>query len=114
MLVILVTQEAGIRKITVWSQPRPRVCKTLSQKKPFTKQASWVAKGEGPEFTEFKLQYSKKKRQITYFLWALFPHYIYKLIFIKIRVLLSLLTAKITWFSSYRTNEKSENALTGF
>jgi hypothetical protein len=33
MPVILATQEAEIRKITVQSQPRKAVCKTLSQKK---------------------------------------------------------------------------------
>jgi hypothetical protein len=33
MLVILATQEAEIRRISVQSQPRQTVCETLSQKK---------------------------------------------------------------------------------
>jgi hypothetical protein len=37
MPVILATQEAEIRRITVRSQPRQIVGKTLSQNKPFTK-----------------------------------------------------------------------------
>jgi hypothetical protein len=37
MPVILATQEAEIRRIQVWSQPRQRVCKTLSWKKPIAK-----------------------------------------------------------------------------
>jgi hypothetical protein len=34
---ILTTKEAEIRRITVQSQPRQKVCETLSRKKPFTK-----------------------------------------------------------------------------
>jgi hypothetical protein len=37
MLVILVTQEAEIRRITVQSQPGQIVFEPLSQKKPITK-----------------------------------------------------------------------------
>jgi hypothetical protein len=37
MPVILATQEAEIRKIMVWSQPRQTVHETLSQKKGITK-----------------------------------------------------------------------------
>jgi hypothetical protein len=37
MPVILATQEAEIRRITVQSQPGQIVLETLSQKKPFTK-----------------------------------------------------------------------------
>jgi hypothetical protein len=59
MPVILATQEAEIRRVTVQSQPRQRVHETLSRK-PITK--NWtggVAQGEGPEF---KPQYHKKKK----------------------------------------------------
>jgi hypothetical protein len=59
MPIILTTQEADIRKITVRSQPRQIVCKTLSQKYPSQKMAGGVAQGKGPEF---KLQYHKKFR----------------------------------------------------
>jgi hypothetical protein len=37
MRIILATQEAEIRRITVQSQPEEIVLKTLSRKKPFTK-----------------------------------------------------------------------------
>jgi hypothetical protein len=37
MRIILATQEAEIRRITVRSQPEEIVLKTLSRKKPFTK-----------------------------------------------------------------------------
>jgi hypothetical protein len=60
MPVILATQEAEIRRVTVQSQPRQRVHETLSRK-PITK--NWtggVAQGEGPEF---KPQYHKKKKK---------------------------------------------------
>jgi hypothetical protein len=58
--IILATQEAEIRKMMVQSQPGQIVCKTLSQKKPFTQKnrAGGVAQGEGPGF---KPQYCKKK-----------------------------------------------------
>jgi hypothetical protein len=48
--VILPTQEAEIRRITVQSQPREIVRKTLSQKKLSQKRAGGVAQGVSPEF----------------------------------------------------------------
>jgi hypothetical protein len=39
ILIILATQEAGIRRIMVRSQPRQMVCKVLSQKHPTQKRA---------------------------------------------------------------------------
>jgi hypothetical protein len=48
MPVILATQEAEIRRITVQSQHRQIAHKTLSQKKPITKKGWQVAQGEGP------------------------------------------------------------------
>jgi hypothetical protein len=56
--VILATQEAEIRRITVPSQPAQIVCETLSQKNPSQKRAGGVAQGAGPEL---KLQYCKKR-----------------------------------------------------
>jgi hypothetical protein len=51
MPVILATQEAEIRKISVRSQPKKTVRKTLSGKKPFTKKkVGGVGQGVGPEF----------------------------------------------------------------
>jgi hypothetical protein len=41
MLVILATQEAEIRRITVQGQPRQIVCETLSQKEQITKKGWW-------------------------------------------------------------------------
>jgi hypothetical protein len=58
-LVILATQEAEIRSITVGSQSRQIVCETLSQKSPSQNRAGRVAQGEG---LEFKPQYHKKKK----------------------------------------------------
>jgi hypothetical protein len=52
--VILATQEAEIRRITVQRQPRQIVHETLSQKNPSQKRTGGVAQGVGPEF---KLQY---------------------------------------------------------
>jgi hypothetical protein len=60
MLVILATQEAEIRRITVQSQPGQRVHKTLSPNTLYKNRAGGVAQGEGPEF---KPQYSKKKKK---------------------------------------------------
>jgi hypothetical protein len=59
MPVILATQEAEIRRVTVQSQPgkivpRDPILKNLSQKN----RAGGVAQGESPEF---KPQYCKKK-----------------------------------------------------
>jgi hypothetical protein len=56
--VILATQEAKIRRITVQSQPRQVTPETLSQKYPTHKRAGGVAQRVGPEF---KPQYSKTK-----------------------------------------------------
>jgi hypothetical protein len=52
--VILATQEAGIRRITVRSQPRQIVHEILSRKNPPLKRAGGVAQGVG---LEFKPQY---------------------------------------------------------
>jgi hypothetical protein len=57
--VILETQETEIRKTAVQSQPRQKVCKTLSQKA-LHNRAGGVAQGESPEF---KPQYQKKKKK---------------------------------------------------
>jgi hypothetical protein len=57
---IVATQEAEIRRIVGWSQPRQIVCETLSQKNPSQKRAGEVAQGLGPEF---KPQYHKKKKK---------------------------------------------------
>jgi hypothetical protein len=57
MPVILATQEAEIRRITVGSQPRQIVFETLPQRKPSQKKTGGVAQGVGPEF---KPQYGKK------------------------------------------------------
>jgi hypothetical protein len=51
------------QKVTVQSQPRQIVCKTISQKKEkkkITERAGGVAQCIGPEF---KPQYSKKKKK---------------------------------------------------
>jgi hypothetical protein len=49
-MIILATQEAEIRRITVESQPGQVVHETLSGKKPSQKRAGGVAPGVGPEF----------------------------------------------------------------
>jgi hypothetical protein len=48
--VILATQEAEIRSITVQSQPKQKAHKILPQKNPSQKRAGGVAQGVGPEF----------------------------------------------------------------
>jgi hypothetical protein len=53
--VILTTQEAEIRRLTVQSQPRQIVCKTLSGKTLHKHRAGGVAQGEGPEFKPQKI-----------------------------------------------------------
>jgi hypothetical protein len=65
MPVILATQEAEIRRITVQNQSRQIVHKTLSQKNPSQKRAGGEAQDEGPKF---KPQYhqKKKKKRVTY------------------------------------------------
>jgi hypothetical protein len=61
MSVILVTQEAEIRRIVFQSEPGQIVCETLSQKNPSLKRAGGVAQGIG---SEFKPQYCQKKKAI--------------------------------------------------
>jgi hypothetical protein len=58
--IILATQEAKIRRISVPSQPRQVVCETLSQKTLHKNRVGGVAQAEGPEF---KPQYCKKQKQ---------------------------------------------------
>jgi hypothetical protein len=60
MAVILATQEAEIRRITVQSQTGQTVHKTPSWKTYHKNKADGVAQGEGPEF---KPQYRKKKKK---------------------------------------------------
>jgi hypothetical protein len=50
MPVILDTKEAEVRRITVQSQPRQIVQKTLSRKNPSQRRAGGVAQDVGPEF----------------------------------------------------------------
>jgi hypothetical protein len=58
------TQEAKIRRIAVWSQPRQIVCKTLfgkkKKKKAHKKSDGGVSVGVGPEF---KPQYHKNRKK---------------------------------------------------
>jgi hypothetical protein len=56
MPIILVTQEAKIRRITVQSQPG----KIVREKIPITKRTDGVAQNEDPES---KPQYQKKKKK---------------------------------------------------
>jgi hypothetical protein len=60
--VILATQEAEIRRITVQRQPKQIVHENLSGKNPSQKQAGGMAQSVGPEF---KHQYwgEKKKKE---------------------------------------------------
>jgi hypothetical protein len=58
MPVILATEEAVIRRITVQNQPRQRVHKTLSQKTLHKHRTGGVAQSVG---SEFKPQYYKGK-----------------------------------------------------
>jgi hypothetical protein len=57
--VILATQEAEIRRISVQSQPSHIVSNCVSEKT-FTKKAGGVVQGEGPKF---KPQYCQKRRK---------------------------------------------------
>jgi hypothetical protein len=61
MPVILVTQEAEIRRIPVWSQPRANSSRDpiSKKKKKITKEGGGVAQGVGPEF---KPQYHTQKK----------------------------------------------------
>jgi hypothetical protein len=66
MPVILATQEAEIRRISVQSQPGQIVHETLPQKTLPQNRAGGVAQGEGHEF---KPQYClKKKKKVTSYL----------------------------------------------
>jgi hypothetical protein len=59
--VILASQKAEIRRITIQSQPKQIALKTLSHKKnPTQKKAGEMAQGVGPEF---KHQHNKKKKK---------------------------------------------------
>jgi hypothetical protein len=58
--VILATQEARIRRITVRSQPRQIAHETLSQKTHHKTKTGGVAQGEGPEFKPQYLPPQKK------------------------------------------------------
>jgi hypothetical protein len=62
MPVILATQQAEIRRISVQSQPRQILHKTLSQKYPTETKGpvEWL------EFPEFKNQYHEKKEEKLY------------------------------------------------
>jgi hypothetical protein len=60
MPVILATQEAEIRRITILRQPRQIVGELLSQKHPSHKRAGQGAQVVGPEF---KPQYHKTKKE---------------------------------------------------
>jgi hypothetical protein len=48
--VILATQEAEIRRITVQRQPQANMERPYLKKKPITKKGWWSGQGEGPEF----------------------------------------------------------------
>jgi 4-hydroxy-3-methylbut-2-en-1-yl diphosphate synthase IspG/GcpE len=60
MPVILATQEAEIRRITVQSQRRQTVCENLPQKNPSQKKTVGVVQGVG---LEFKPKYCQKTKQ---------------------------------------------------
>jgi hypothetical protein len=61
--VILATQEAEIRRITVRSQPWANSSRDPILKNPSRKRAGRVAQGVGPEF---KPQLGKKKKKIDF------------------------------------------------
>jgi hypothetical protein len=65
MPVILATQEAEIRRISVQSQPRQIVHKTLSRKKPIKKRARGVAQGVGHEFKPSTAKKEKTKNKVS-------------------------------------------------
>jgi hypothetical protein len=50
MPIILATEEAEIKRITVQSHPGQIICKTLSRKTFCKNRAGRLAQGEGPEF----------------------------------------------------------------
>jgi hypothetical protein len=61
--VILATQEAETRRITVQNQAWQIVPETLPWKNPSQKRAGGMTQGVGPEF---KPQYGKKKKKLKY------------------------------------------------
>jgi hypothetical protein len=61
--VILATQEAEIRRITVRSQPGKIVHKILAPKYPSQKRAGAVVQGEDPEFKTSTAKKKKKKKK---------------------------------------------------
>jgi hypothetical protein len=69
--VILAVQEAEIRRLK--ASLGQIVCKTLSRKNPSQKRAGGVAQGVGPEF---KSQYQKKKKTLTFYPINMYNHYV--------------------------------------
>jgi hypothetical protein len=68
--VILTTQEAEIRGITVWSQPRQKIQETLSQKYSTQKRAGRVLRcGQQAWAPKFKLQYCQKEEKKALSVW---------------------------------------------
>jgi hypothetical protein len=69
MLVILATQEAEIRRITVQNHPRRIVPKTLSQKKTFTEWLKIKALSSYPSTAKNKTKKTvlpKKKKKVIF------------------------------------------------
>jgi hypothetical protein len=64
--VILATQEAEIRRIIVWSQPKQIAGEILSRKNPSLKKAGGAAQSVGPEF---KSQTCQKRKNKSTHLW---------------------------------------------
>jgi hypothetical protein len=74
MPVILVTQEAEIKRIAVWSQPGQIVCNTLSQKNLNTKKAWWSGsrcrawvQALAPHTKKYFMGMKKQKLVVYYF-----------------------------------------------
>jgi hypothetical protein len=61
--IILATQKAELRRITVQSQPGKIVCKTLSQQTLHKNRAGGVTQGKGPQFKTQDHPPSKKKKK---------------------------------------------------
>jgi hypothetical protein len=76
--VILATEEAEIRRIAVWNQPKQIVQETQSQKNPSQKRAGRVVQGVGPEFKPQYLQnpppQPTKSIEMEYTLYLAFPN----------------------------------------
>jgi hypothetical protein len=74
--VILATQEAEIRRIAVWSQPRQIVCETMSWKNPSQKRAGGVTQvvehlpSNGEALSSNPSTIKKKKCLLKFFLTA--------------------------------------------